>query len=299
MADGNVKTTPHTVTFEGSVTPKATKFLKSEPIEMDFTGTIELDETDASNLPKIQAAFQKEMQKRLDAQLGHLNTWLAERDKVVASMVARFEALKGQGFPADAGSASTRAAAIKELGVLAVQIEKYPEEYREIVKDWAVNVREQQALVSMQAAVKAARIKTFSNKAWRVRLGQAVKVTLVVAAVALTIAAIVLTAGTTAPVFVALASAGVAISGVSGIAGIAKSIHDSITIEKKLMANLSKDVESLAAALAPVESKKSSIAKHVTELRNLSKIKQDSIQGLQAEIQKKTAEVNSVIDNLL
>jgi len=210
------------IAFKGSVTPAATKFLKSDPIVMDFSGTIDLDETDASHLGNVQKAFQTDMAARLKTAVGHLNTWLAAKDKLIDDMVKRFEALKKEGFPATPAAANQRGATLKELGTLGAQIQLYPDEYKQIVKDWAVNARDQQAHVCMVTAIKAARVKTISEKTWRVRAGQALKVLLVVAVIALSIAAIVVTAGATAPIFVALAGAGLAISGVSSIAGWAR-----------------------------------------------------------------------------
>src|SRR6266702_2356928 len=87
------------ITYKGSVTPVATKFLKSEALVMDFAGTIDLDETDAANLGNLQKAFQSEMETRIKSQLSALNKWLAEKDTTIASMVSRFDALKKSGFP--------------------------------------------------------------------------------------------------------------------------------------------------------------------------------------------------------
>jgi DNA repair exonuclease SbcCD ATPase subunit len=284
--------------YRGSVTPTATKFLKSEPLAMDFDGTIDLDATDAANLANLQKAFQSEMESRIKAQLGFLNQWLTEKDKHIDELVKKYEALQKAGFPTTPQLANARAQAIKEMEALGKEIKTLPEEFTKIVQDWAQNAREQQARVSMVTAVKNARVKTFNEKAWRVRLGQAIKVVLVVAAIALSIAAIVVTAGSTAPVFIGLAAAGLAIGGISSIAGLGQMFKDNATIEKKLMANVTKDVETVRNALNPVAASNSSIAKHVTELRNLMKIREDSIGKYKTEIQKQTAAINSYISAL-
>ena len=283
------------ITFKGTVTPIATKFLKSDPIVMDFSGTIDLDATDAASLANVQKAFQSEMASRLKTAVGHLNTWLGEKDKLIDSMVKRFEALKKQGFPSTPQAATARAQTLKELGTLGAQITLFPEDYKTIVQDWAENAREQQARVCLVTAAQKARVKTFSDKTWRVRAGQALKIALVVATIALSIAAIVVTAGTTAPIFIALASAGLAISGISSIAGLGKTLAENATIEKKLMANLAKDLETVKNALKPLDNTKSALAKHVTELRNLMKIREDDIRKCNTEIKKQDVAVKSYI----
>ena len=279
------------VYFRGSVTPTATKFLKSEALVMDFDGTIDLDATDASNLANLQKSFQSEMETRLKGQLGFLNQWLVEKDKHIDEMMKKYEAMQKAGFPTTPQAATARAQAIKEMDELGKEIKSLPDEYTKIVQDWATNAREQQARVSMVTAVKNARVQTYNDKAWRVRLGQALKVVLVVATIALSIAAIVVTAGSTAPIFIGLAAAGLAIGGISSIAQLGKMFSDNATIEKKLMANVAKDVETVKNALNPVAASNSSIAKHVTELRNLMKIREDNIGKYRTEIQKQTAAI--------
>jgi predicted RNase H-like nuclease (RuvC/YqgF family) len=259
---------------------------------MDFSGTIDLDATDASHLANVQKAFQHEMETRLKAQLSHLNTWLTEKDKLIDNMVKKYEVLKKDGFPSTPQAANARAQTIKELAVLGIQIQQFPEDYKKIVQDWAENAREQQALVSMKVAVKTARVATYNDKAWRVRAGQIVKAVLVVAAIAISVAAIVVSAGTTAPLFIGLAAAGAGLAGISSLAGLGKMLKENATIEKKLMANVTKDVELVKNAMKPLDTVKSSLAKHVTELRNLMKIRENNIRQQNTEIQKYTASAN-------
>lgn len=139
--------------------------------------------------------------------------------------------------------------------------------------------------------VKKARAKTFSNKAWRVRTGLAIKAVLLVAGVALSIAAIVLTAGATAPVFVGLAFAGLAVSGIAGFADIGKKISENAVTEKKILANVQKDVKKIEDALKPVKGANTAIARHVTELQNVMKVRADTAKSLEQEIKKKKAEI--------
>jgi predicted RNase H-like nuclease (RuvC/YqgF family) len=287
------------VEFSGSVTPTATSFLKSPAIVMDFKTQIKLDETDGANLANVQKAFQSEMATRLKAQLGHLNTWLTEKNKIVSDLVKKYEALKkSTPFPSTPQEAKGYEAAMKEMEGLAKQVDELKDDYTKIVQDWAENAREQQGRVCMVTAVKNARVKSFDQKSFRVRAGQAIKVILVVAAIAVSIAAIVMTAGTTAPLFIGLAGAGAALAGISSLGGLAKMFKDNATIEKKLMANLAKDVETVQNALKPLDVSKSNIAKHVTELRNLMKIREDNIGKYKNEMLKYKASAKGYTDSL-
>jgi hypothetical protein len=146
--------------------------------------------------------------------------------------------------------------------------------------------------------VKKARVKAYDQKSFRVRAGQAIKVILVVAAIAISIAAIVMSAGATAPLFIGLAGAGAALAGISSLGGLAKMFKDNATIEKKLMANLAKDVETVQSALKPLDVSKSNIAKHVTELRNLMKIREDNIGKYKIEVMKHKASAKGYTDSL-
>lgn len=284
-------TTTHTVKFAGSVTPKKTKFLTSSAFKMDFEGTLDLDEVDASKIKAIQKAFQSEMSSRIKAQLSHLDGWLKQKDQLIATMVKKHEDIKKFGFPSTGSEASAMAAKNKALEALAKEIQGLEKDYKEIVEAWATNAREQQGRICLMTALKKARAKTLNDKSWRVKAAMAIKVTLVVAAIALSIAAIVLTAGATAPIFIGLAAAGLALSGVSSIAGVGVMIKNNASTEKKILTNVQKDVKTIENALKPVAGAKTSLAKHVTELRNVMKVRLDSTKQLKADIQKKKAEI--------
>lgn len=284
-------TTKYTLKYTGSVTPKKTKFLTSPAIPMDFQGDVDLDEVDGSKFKTIQKAFQSEMSSRLKKQLSHLDGWLKEKDQLIATMVKQHEAIKKFGFPTTASEANALAAKNKALEALATQTQSLKDDYVKIVNDWAQNAREQQGLICLMTALKKARAQTLSNKTWRVRAAMAIKVTLVVLAIALTIAAIVLTAGATAPIFVGLASAGLVLSGVSSIAGVGVMIKNNASTEKKILTNVQKDVKKIEDALKPIAGAKTSLAKHVTELRNVMKVRLDSTKKLKAGMQKKKAEI--------
>lgn len=273
-----------TVTFKGSVTPKGTKFLKSNPISMDFSATMDLSGSDAGNVKAVQSAFESEMESRIKSQLDFLNKWLSERDDVIDDMVKRFETLKKEGFPEDAGKAAQRVKTLKELGELAVKIEKFPDEYATIVQNWAQNCRDQQGKISIQLAVKKARITTFEDKSWRVRAGQIVKGVLIVAAIAASVAAIVVSAGATAPLFIGLAAAGATVAGVSNLTNLTKNIVDNANMEKRILANAQKDVEAIAAAFSGAKDKNAALFKHLQELGNLMKKREGDIAKLQNDL---------------
>ncbi len=284
-------TKKYTVKFVGSVTPKKTKFLTSPAIKMDFDGELDLDEADGSKIAAIQKAFQKEMSSQLNTQLKHLNSWLAEKDQLIATMVKQHEDIKKFGFPTTASAAKGLETKNKALEKLAKETQTLEADYVKIVNDWAKNAREQQGLICLTTALKKARAQTLSNKTWRVRAGIAIKVTLVVLAIALTVAAIVLTAGATAPIFVGLASAGLALTGISSIAGVGVAIKNNASTEKKILANVQGDVKKIEAALKPIDGVKSSLAKHVTELRNVMKVRVDSARQIKANVQEKKAQI--------
>jgi len=280
-----------TVSYVGSVTPKATNFLKSPAIKMDFDGELDLDETDASKIKDIQKVFQKEMGNRLKKQLDSLNKWLGEKDKLISTMVKKHEDIKKFGFPSTDSEAKAFAAKNKALTSLAEETQNLKNDYVQIVNDWAENARKQQGLICLTTALTKARAKTLSNKTWRVRAGIAIKVVLVVAAIALSVAAIVLTAGATAPIFVGLAATGLALTGVASITDIGVKIKNNASTEKKILANVQKDIKAVEAALKPMANVKTSLAKHVTELVNVTKVRDDSMKKIKMGIQEKKAQI--------
>lgn len=272
--------------YKGSVTPNATKFLKSEALSMDFDGVIQLDSGDAANFVSINKEFQSEMDKAIKGQLGALNKWLAEKDALIADMVKRFEDMKKGGFPDGAQEAAQRGKTIKELAVIAIQLEEFPKEYKEIVTDWAENCRKQQGSIAMKLAVKAARVARFDDKTFRVRAGQAIKAVLIVAAIAVSVAAIVLSAGATAPLFIGLAAAGASLAGISNVGQISKVIVENANMEKRILASAQKDVEVIQSAFGGVKDKGNALGKHVSELRNLVKVRDDKVTALENDMRK-------------
>ena len=282
-------TKPYQITYKGSVTPKKTKYLESEALSMDFDGTIELDATDGANIKNVQKEFQSKMEAQIKGQLAALDKWLAEKDAVIADLMKRTADLQKAPFPSGPKLAQDRLKTLLDLKAIADQIEDYKEDFKTIVADWASNCKEQQAKVAMVLATKAARVKSFDGKSFRVRAGQVVKGVLVIAAIVVSVAAIIVTAGTTAPLFIGLASAGAAIGGGASLIQLGKNIKDNYSMEERILASAKTDVESVEDAFGKVREKGTKIAKHVTDLTNLMKIRDDNIRALENEIQSKKA----------
>lgn len=285
------------VKWTGSVTPKATKFMRSETLHMEFIANFELDSTDAANFKIIKKKFLSLMDGRIVEAAGFLDQQLTIWNGVIADMLTKYDKLKGT-FPSSPQAASQYASRIKELGTLAIKIQQYPEDYKEIVSGWAHNLPQQQGHVAMLLAVKAARVQAFDDKTCRVRAGQAIKAVLVLAAIAVSVAAIVVSAGSTAPIFIGLAAAGLAISGLSNVAAISKVIVENANMEKHILAAVTKDVDAVLAAFKSVKTKGSNLGKHVTELSNLMNIRKDKINGLKNDVLKNQAAVKSYVADL-
>jgi DNA repair exonuclease SbcCD ATPase subunit len=279
------------VTYTGSVTPTATKHVSSHALKMDFKGTLKLEESDGAHIDTIRREFQSQMKTRIDAQLGALNKWMAERNGEIESLNHKYSELVKK-FPKNPQEAHDAGEQVKEILALAHIIDKCPEDYQKIVSDWAENCHHQQGLIAMQMAVKAARVQTFNDKAFRVHAGQAVKAILIVAGVAIGIAGLIAAAGPLAPALVIVASTGVALSGVAGIGAIAKMVHDNFNIEKRILANVQKEVDTVTAAFDSVKGSGSNLSKHLTELANLVHKRKDEITQLEHEVRKYTAMSN-------
>lgn len=281
------------IKFKGSVKPKKTSFLSPSPIDMSFSGDIELDENDASKLGAIRKAFQKAMEKNLSNQLAGLNQWLKEKDKYISDNLSQHKLMQKAPIPNTSSEIDKFKKQAQKLNNFANDMGTLDSTFREMVKNWAEGARDQQALISMTQAVKAARVKTYQNKNWRVKAGLVVKVVLVVAAIALSVAAVVLTAGTLTPVVLGLAAAGAALTGISSLTGVASEISKNASTEKKILANVQSDMKKITDALKPMEAGKNSLKKHVTELENLIRMRADSSATLKFEVDKKNAELLS------
>jgi hypothetical protein len=287
-----------TLSYSGSVKPTKTSFMKPSDIAMNFDVSLELSASDIANERTIQTEFQKAMGRQLATQLTALNTWLAEKDRQVGDMVKRFQALQKQGFPDTPQQAKARAKTLADLGEIATELDALPREWTQMVQDWATNTREQQGLVAMKLAVKAARVTSFSDKNFRMRAGQAVKATLVIAAIAIGVAAIVLTAGTATPLVVGIAAAGLALGGIGSLGQLGKTLHENATSEKKLIGNLKDDIERVREALGAATTSGGALSKHVTELSNLIRLREDTIASLQSDLEKYAAPAKLLSDQM-
>jgi len=292
------KTESVMVSYEGTVKPKKTTFLESEPIKMDFLATIELADSDIANAKNVQKEFQSAMKSQLDTQVNALNTWLAEKDKMIAGMMKDYDAFLKAGLPVSESDANKRSDQLRDLK-MDEKVEALKAEWQSMVTDWAENARKQQGRVAVTIAVKAARVKTFSDKTWRVRSAQAIKIGLVVSAIVLGAAAIILTAGTATPLVLGIAIASGAVSGLASIGDLGLSLSKNWNIEKKLMANLTADVEKVREAMDAASQAKGNLAKHVTEMKNLINIRTGHIKELEGAIQKAEAPAQRMLTDLI
>src|SRR3954467_6989107 len=114
-----------TFSYSGSVTPKATTYLKSQPLDMSYDSTADVAESDASHAKTIQAELQSAMDKAIKAQLAFLNKWLEEKDTLIASMVKRSDELKGA-FPLTQQDAANYDKKVKEHTPVAKELDQLP-----------------------------------------------------------------------------------------------------------------------------------------------------------------------------
>lgn len=285
------KTETVKITYKGSVKPAKTTFLAPAEINMDFEGTLDLVDSDIANAKAVQKAFQAEMDSRLKAQLAALNAWLAEKDHLIADMVKRGEELKKAPQPATLKQHTDLARIAEELDPRNPR--GLVNEWLEMVANWAINAKEQQALVAMKLAVKTARIKAYTDKAFRVRAAQAAKAILVVSVVAVGVAAFVLSLGTAAPVVVGLHAAGLSVAGLGNMAKLGVTLAEDFTMEKHILGNLARDVLTIRQALSEASAGQTGIAKHVTELKNLIAKREDTIRALKVDTAKFAVEVKA------
>lgn len=286
------------ISFKGSVKLKKTSFLSVKPLDMSFKSHIELDENEASKIGTIRKQFQKIMEKNLNNQLAHMNTWLLEKDKYIAENLKAHKVMEKSRIPTSSTEIAAYAKQAQKLKEFADKLPTLDSELREIVDNWTKGAVEQQRIISMDQAIKAAQVKTYNDKVWRVRVGLAVKVVLVVAAIALSVAAIVLTAGAATPLVIGLAAAGATLAGISSITGVANEISKNANVEKKILSNVQSDIKKIADALKPMESGKTTLKKHVTELENLIRVRKQNSVVLQNEVKKKSVELTSYISAL-
>ena len=143
-------------------------------------------------------------------------------------------------------------------------------------------------------AVKAARIKVFQDKAFRVRAAQAAKGVLVVSVVAVSMAALIVSAGSAAPAVLGLHSAGLGLAGIGNIAKFGTSLVEDFALEKRILGSVARDVLAVRQAMSDADAGRTGIAKHVTELRNLIAKREDTIRQLKADTLRSAAEAKGL-----
>lgn len=280
--------------YKGTVTPTHTTFLTAQPLTMDFDGDLDLDETDASHFKTIDSEFQKTMKNLIANQLGFLNGWLKEKQALLEGVKSGFEKWQKEA-PTDAQAIQQRQKKLDELKLEAEKIPKLEKDYKFLVENWAENCRHQQGLRAMMLAVKSARVRVFNEKCFRVRAGVAVKASLLIAPLILSIVALIASAASTNPAFVILSGIGVCISGGVAIAQISKMVFETIDMEKRTMEEVKKDVAAVRAAFDGAKGKGSTLAKHATELHNLMKIRQDNIAKIRFQLLKYEAQSSGIL----
>ena len=290
-----------TVTYEAeystSVTPKKTKHLSSAPLSIKFKYTFEMEKSDSANEKKIKDEFGKEMKKRIEGQLSHLNTWLSEKSQLVADANAAYEkaqkALSSHTFAKS--EAEKMRQNVLDVARMGKEIDELVSEYQQIASDWAENCAQQQGLIALQLATKKARVATYNAKKTRIRLGAVLKATLIVVGVAAGIAALVLSAGTLAPLALGLGIAGVALTGISGGAAGYKIYKGAKDAEVKLMKNVQSDIKELESVLKSANTSKGKMGSHLTELRNLMRMREDAIKKIGMDIRKNAVTTESYL----
>jgi len=68
-------------------------------------------------------------------------------------------------------------------------------------------------------------------------------------------------------------------------------IKNNASTEKKILTNVQNDVKKIEVALKPISGVNTSLAKHVTELQNVIKLRVDSIKQVKTSIQEKKAQI--------
>lgn len=266
--------------YKGSVTPKATSFLKPHAIDMHVEVEYDVPASDAAHAGLLQKEFQKAMQDGVERQLAGLNQWLKERDTILEKLVKGIEALRGS-FPADQAQAhafSQQAEVLRQMADKAQSLEK---DYLELVNDWAGHCKGQQANVALVVALKNARMSALESKRFKVIGGGIGQAAWTIAPVALAAITLALSAGPLAPAVLAVLATIVALRGVNALYQGGKQIASHSSVEKKLLADLNKDVEAIRSALAATHDSHSRIVRHASDLENLIAVRTDQLHGLE------------------
>ena len=231
------------------------------------------------------------MDSRIKKQLEHLETWMSEKEQSLSEIEKQIDKVRKMPFPKTDAEAKARARAIADVSPLCRQAQEFPTQYQKLVDMWGENCRRQQGRIAMQVAIKKARVKTFDDKTFRIVAAQTAKGALVVSGIALSLAASIISGGLFAPVFGAVVATGIAVSGVAGLGQILKDVQGNLNMEKRALHKVEEDLTGLKAAFGKVDASNSSLGKHITELMNLMRIREDSVSKLEIGVAKKVGEI--------
>ncbi|MEX0318608.1 MAG: hypothetical protein AB3N21_11690 [Ruegeria sp.] len=285
----------HKFKFEKKFNIKSTADL-TPTLDAKINFTIPLDGSEVSLAKKIETNFKKEFEKLVKAQISHLETWLKEKQKNIDDAKALDKNIRKMGMPKDDAGCKKLASELDKLAKLSFSADSLQKDFQKLIDGWADNVMEQQGYVALAAAKKQAGSKLLKDKKARMTLGKVVKGILLVSAIAVGVAALVLSAGTAAPLVLGLGIATAALSGGAGIVGFAKNVIRDKDLEKKILKNVEGELKNIKAAMAPFE--KSSIGKHVSELDVVIKQRSSEIQKLSMEMKKTRTQIDSEIKAL-
>ena len=273
----------HAFKFEKKFKVKGTADL-TPSLDVKLDCEFPLEGIEVSLAKKIEKNFAKEYEKLIKGQLVHFEKWLKEKQKNIDDAKALEKTIVKMGVPEDEAGCKNLAAELDKLSKMKSAIESLEKDFDTLSGNWAKNVVDQQAEIAIMKARKQAGAKLLKDKKRRLVLGKVVKGILLVSAIAIGIAATVLTAGTAAPLVLGLSIAAASISGATGIYSFAKTVKRDNDIEKKTLKTVQAEVDALATAMKPIEA--SSLAKHVLELENIINQRKSELTGLKMELKK-------------
>lgn len=273
----------HAFKFEKKFKVKGTADL-TPSLDVKLDCEFPLEGIEVSLAKKIEKNFAKEYEKLIKGQLVHFEKWLKEKQKNIDDAKALEKTIVKMGVPEDEAGCKNLAAELDKLSKMKSAIEGLEKDFDTLSGNWAKNVVDQQAEIAIMKARKQAGAKLLKDKKRRLVLGKVVKGILLVSAIAIGIAATVLTAGTAAPLVLGLSIAAASISGATGIYSFAQTVKRDNDIEKKTLKTVQAEVDALATAMKPIEA--SSLAKHVLELENMIKLRKSELAELKMELKK-------------
>lgn len=273
----------HTFKFEKEFDFKGTADL-TPSLDVKLECQFPLEGVEISVAKKIEKSFAQEFDKLIKGQMAHFEKWLKEKQKNIDDAKALAASIEKMGVPKNEGEAKKIGAALNKLDGMKFVIDDLKKDFREISENWAKGVVDRQSDIAIQTARKKAGAKLLKDKKTRLVLGKVVKGVLLVSALAVSVAAIVLSAGAAAPLVLALGIATASLGGGAGIYGFVKTVTRDNDVEKKALKNVEGELAKIASAMAPIAS--SPLGKHVLELENIVKQRKSELQKLKMELKK-------------